>query len=324
MKQSPMPVVRKLRYASLLLTLLLALLLSACASYSAGGYYSTAGYYSQPNSVYYHRPYTYYGRYQPGWFVAGPYFPGNYWGYGGMVYWPTYSSSYYFSNHFYGGGHYGRNYPYWDPWYSGYGGYYRPVYGPYYGYGGGYWHGSYGGRPYPGNSHSYRPPGHQDYQRPDPVVIPRDQRGDYGAPGGYSDGIDYRQRQRELRQPERRSATVVTERDGMSRSVIVAPVADGSSGMVVSSRAERKAQPSRLHPATGPARQSPPAGNAAPVFQAPGRDQPVQIRNTPSVSRPEPSFNQRLDSNSVNNRPDRPPRDAGDRGHERDRDQRRQ
>jgi hypothetical protein len=64
---------------------------------------------------------------------------------------------------------------------------------------------------------------------------------------GYRGDVAERPQQPDYRQPERRSATVVTEPQGMSRSVSVAPGNNGSQGMVVSSKNERKEQPNRLH-----------------------------------------------------------------------------
>ncbi|HET6564394.1 MAG TPA: hypothetical protein VFG52_03180, partial [Xanthomonadales bacterium] len=91
--------------------LLLALVVvSGCASYSTSSGHSTHGYYYQAGGAYYPSRHVYYGAYQPGWFVAAPYYPGNYWGYGAMVYWPTYASSYYYRSHYYGGYNHGRYY----------------------------------------------------------------------------------------------------------------------------------------------------------------------------------------------------------------------
>jgi hypothetical protein len=313
----------------LLLALGTLLLLSACVSYSPSRHYPPA-YYSVQASAGYNQPnYAYYGAWQPGWFVAAPYYPGNYWGYGAMVYWPTYSSSYYYSNHYYGGrAYYGNYYPYSDPWYYPYSGHYRHVYGhyygpyngPYYGYGGhngsGYRPSS--GRPYYGGSNSYRPPGGQVARRPDPAMIPPAQQDRY--------------------QPERRSATVVVEQEGLSRSVGVAPGGDGRQGMVVSNRNERKAQPSRLHPvAAGNSTQIPapnapvmpeartsanpnntnpvyvaPARNAAVVtperrgfntnsaaYRAPARGNSAPAFSQPDAPRPEPGYQHQLDPGSV-------------------------
>ncbi len=363
MKHTSLSIRRSFRIAVLIpISILALLLLSACASHGPNPHYSAHGYYSVSSGAYYHRPYTYYGSYQPGWFVAGPYFPGNYWGLGAMVYWPTYSSSYYYSNHYYGGGYYqGRYYPYSDPWYYSYGGHYRNVYGHYYGPWNGPYYGPYYGmgysygRPHYGNSHSYRPPGRQDYQRPDPVVIPVNQRGPYGAAGGYSDEIDERQRRRESRQPDRRSATVVTERQGMANTISIAPGGSTNSGMVVSSRNERKTQPSRLHPVapvTPQVRVGASPGSANPgSMVAPTRPvNPVEVSPAPrsldtgrrsfrapasvaapgASSRPEPAYQHRLDSNSIRSRDEFRPTGNGPSGRdqvrerERDPSQRRQ
>src|SRR5690606_39176299 len=107
---------------------------------------------------------------------------------------------------------------------------------------------------------SYRPQGKQErpsQARPDPVIVPRGQRGDRGprergpnnrgAFDGNNDEIAERQ-QRETRQPESRSTTVVTQTQGITRSVSVAPTQSGDQGMVVSSRSDRKIQRSRLEP----------------------------------------------------------------------------
>ncbi|MDZ4728918.1 MAG: hypothetical protein SH820_03135 [Xanthomonadales bacterium] len=228
------------------LLLLLLLVLSACSTSSSSRSYPSRTYVYQPqvNSPY-HRPnYMYYGTYQPGWFIGSRY-PGGYYGggYGTMAYWPTYS----YSNYAYA--HYSNYYyPYYD--YSN-SFYYRPVYGYGYGYNPYSRHSNYGYTPYYGGSHSYQPPGNQQYppqSRPDPVVIPREQRGRRGPSEDYSDEIAERQRQSELRQPERRSTTVVTEPQGMSRSVSASPAQNGDQGMVITSRSERKVQRSRLEP----------------------------------------------------------------------------
>jgi len=233
------------------------LLLSACSTsgtssgypYSARNYsYYPQSYPQTANHSYYPQGY-YYGNYQPGWFVvsgySGGYYPG--FGYGPVAYWPTYSSSYY--RHSY--------YPYYDPWYYSYSSYYRRPFGygsgyhPGYGPGGYYPGNPYYNRPYYGGSNSYRPPAQQpppNQDRPDPVVIPPDQRGRWGAGGGYNDRVDDGLREREIHQPDRRSATVVSEERDMSRSVIVAPGQNGDQGMTITNRSERKERPSRLQP----------------------------------------------------------------------------
>ncbi|HKX55218.1 MAG TPA: hypothetical protein VJN01_03920 [Xanthomonadales bacterium] len=303
----------------MLLALVTLLSLSACSSYSPSRNYPQP-YYSIQAGAGYHQPnYAYYGAWQPGWFVAAPYYPGNYWGYGAMVYWPTYSSSYYYSNHYYGGGaYYGHYYPYSDPWYYPYSGHYRHVYGhyygpyngPYYGYGRHYGSGyrPSSGRPYYGNSHSYRPPGGQQAPRPDPVVDPPAQRERY--------------------QPERRSATVVVEQEGISRSVGVAPGQDGSQGMVVTNRNERKARPSRLHPVAAdngtqilaPAapvmpetRNSANPSNTVPVHVAPARSAAVVTPGRRGFNANSPSYRAPGRGNSVpaGSQPDAPRTETG-------------
>ncbi len=268
---------------------LLALLVSACASYSHSHNYPPRSYAYQPRAAYYqpnyqHYPpnYAYYGSYQPGWFInmgygggfygsgyygggfygsgyyGGGFYGSGYYGggfYGGPApYWPTYSFTYYQPSYYYA-------YPYYDPWYYSYSGYKRNYYGYGHGYGWGAPYGSghrygygYANRsyygPYYGASHAYRPPGQQSgpQQRPDPVVVPRDQRGRRGYDQGYRGDVAERPHQQGTRQLERRSATVVTEQQGISQSVSLVPGNHGDQGMVVSSRSERKIQPSRLHP----------------------------------------------------------------------------
>lgn len=277
MKHHGLLLFHRIRGRSLpLLAILLSLVLSACSSYAPTRSYP-ASHYSYPASArYYQSNYSYYGAYQPGWFVMAPYFPGNYWGTGGMVYWPTYSSSYYYRNQYYG-----RHQPYFDPWYYPFAGQYRRPYGHYYGpyyggvYGAGYWPSA--GRPYYGSSYSYRPPGRPEDPRPDPVVIPPGDRGGNGPGEGYNDAVDDALRQRDRYQPERRSATVVVEREGMTQSVGVAPGQDGQQGMVISNRSERKIQPDRMHPV--PAEQS-----AVPAY----REQIVAPTVAPSIGEQQP------------------------------------
>lgn len=343
---------------SLLMGLLILFLLSACSSYSPSRHYPHSSYSYQATAGYYYPNYVYYGAYRPGWFSAGPYFPGNYWVSGAMVYWPTYSSPYYYSNNYYG-----RYYPYSDAWFYpysrhsrvGYGHYYRPYYGSYYGYGAGHggWYRPSPGRPYYGGSHSYRPPGGQhNNPRPDPVVIPRGERGGRAPGAGYSDRVDESLRQRHQYQPERRSATVVVEREGMSRSVGVAPGNDGSQGMVVSNRNERKIQPSRLHPTapvvpetrinsspaiTGPAVVAPATraavvapeqrgfSNGGPAPRASGRGYSAPVSSQPNVPGSEPVYQHQRDPGStVPRRAERPQQRNTERGPERDRERSRQ
>ncbi len=221
---------------------MLLMFLAACSTYSPSRGYPSRSYSYQPqNSPYhsghgYYQQNYYYGSYQPGWFVGVGY-PGAYyggWGYGPVAYWPTYSYAYYRNSY----------YPYYDPWYYSHPSYYRNSYG----YGSGHY---YGNRPYYGGTHSYRPPGHHgqpNQNRPDPVVIPPGQRGRRGGAEDYNDRVAERLRQNETRQPDRRSTTVVTEEQGMSRSVSLAPTQDGDQGMTISSRSERKIRPSRLEP----------------------------------------------------------------------------
>lgn len=233
---------------------LLALLVSACSTYSHTHSYPPRGYSYQPGPAYYQQyppNYVYYGSYQPGWSInvgmGGGYYGGGYYSnssygspYGwGAPYWPTYSYGYYRPSYYYA-------YPYYDPWYYSYSGYYsgygRGHYGHGYGspYGSGYGHSN---RPYYGGSHGYRPPGQQPItqQPPDRVVIPRDQRGRRGDVAEHP-----HQRYNEPR--DRRSTTVVSEQEGLTRSVTVAPGSSGDQGMVVTSSSERKVQPNRLHP----------------------------------------------------------------------------
>ncbi len=252
----------KLKFRPLILSggLLILLFLQACSTYSSSRGYPGRNYSYQTHSSAYHpghgyyddRYYghSYYGSYQPGWFIsAGS--PGAYeaWGYAPLGYWPSYSHAYY--RHSY--------YPYYDPWYSysrhyGYG-HYRNPYGYRYGHGSGYRYGNsyghpYGNWPYHRNTHSYRPPGqHQPAEnRPDPVVIPPSERGRRGASGEFNQRVDEGLRQREIHQAGRRSATVVNEEQGLSRSTGLAPTQAGDQGMTISNRNDRKVRASRLEP----------------------------------------------------------------------------
>jgi hypothetical protein len=297
------------RWAMLLLPLL-ALLVSACTTYSHSPSYPSRGYSYQQRAAYYYPPnYVYYGSYQPGWFVSmgfgGGYYGGGFhgsWGYGSPFgspapYWPTYAVPYYQPRYRYA-------YSYYDPWYYSWAGYHPAYYGfgygsPYWpgyrqGYGHGYYKpyggghyggGNYGGRPYQGGTHTYRPPNYPqpDYQqpgrdqRPDPVVIPRDQRGRRSLDPGYREqrgNVAQRPYPQETRPAELRSTTVVTEQQGMTRSVSVAPGGRGEQGMVVSNRGEQKVRQSRMHPVGSPAVGAP----ATPAVERPpqGRQQTYQ------------------------------------------------
>jgi hypothetical protein len=245
------------------------LLVSACSSHShhrGHGYQPTASPYP-PNHSYSYRGYSgpaYYATYYPGWSL-GAYYPGSYysnaWPYGPMVYWPTY-------NYYY---HSSWNYPYYDPWYYSRSAYFGRPYG----------YGRYGYWPQYGGSHSYRPPSSRNdplANRPPAVVIPPGQRGRRGASGDYSDDVARGVGERDSRQPERRSSTVVTERQGMSRSVVVAPSgANGDQGMVISNRADRKVSRSRLEPVVLPA---PVTAETSVSAQSTGTAVPISSKNS--------------------------------------------
>lgn len=245
----------KLRLLFLAGGLLLMVFLQACSTYSSTRESPTRTYSYQPRVSYHesdHGYYSnyYYGRYQPGWFISAGY-AGAYSGAGGyapLAYWPSYSPVYY------------RNAydAYYDPWYYSYSrnSGYPYSYGS--GYGAGYRYGNpysrspyYGSRPYYGNIRSYRPPGENQQpgqNRPDPVLIPPDQRGLRGASDEDNQRVTVGLRQREAHQPDRRSVAVVNEERDMSRSVGLAPTQAGDQGMTISNRSERKVRASRLEP----------------------------------------------------------------------------
>jgi hypothetical protein len=350
------------RLTMALLLALLVLILSACTTYSHTHTSPGRSYAYQPRASYYYPPnYLYYGSYRPGWsvgvgFGSGYYGGGVYgsWSFGGTwgspygwaaPYWPTYAVPYYQPRYRYA-------YGYHDPWYYTWPGFQVGLYGygyasPHwpgyrYGYGHGYYNpygsGYYGGRPYYGGSNGYRSPTNQQpgqqpgYQRPDPVTIPRDQRGrrEWDRDNGYYardyqrgdyQGRNYQGRDgqavgaprpqpQEAPPAELRSTTVVTEQRGMSRSVSVAPGSGGEQGMVVSNRGEQKVRQSRMHPVVAPPDGVPPtavaiehgysrtprAAGGSPAYAEPARQmqQPSQ-----------PAYQHRVDSSNDNGRADR-------------------